>query len=177
MANPNKARGTSWESAIVHYLNDELGHYKPDWRQLPGMQRHVNFLDPLNVRRQVQMGARDIGDVLAWPFIIEAKDVKAAAVPAWLRQARVEAVNAGADYGVVVHKTRHASPALGAVHFDVSTWTRVRLELGMTTRDFQELGQFTATVRGRDTSTWRLTTTLGVFAEILRLLREVRAAK
>ncbi|MFJ4529076.1 hypothetical protein [Streptomyces nigrescens] len=171
MANPNKAKGTSWETSTTHYLNDRLGLYKPNWKDLPAAQRFVDFLSPLNVKRQAQTGAKDVGDLWAWPFVIECKDVKSAAIPAWLRQAKAETENAGFPYGVVVHKTRSANAGRAAVHFDVRTWTRTRLQLGLPAREFWYLHGFTCTARGLDTSTWRFTTDLEQFALILRNVR------
>lgn len=111
MANPSKARGTRWESGIRDYLNGTLEYSHPtDWRL---------------VKRQAQEGAKDVGDLHAWPFILEAKDVKSPAVPTWLRQAEVEAVNAGFPYGVVIHKVRGKGPALARVHITDETFRRV----------------------------------------------------
>lgn len=111
MANPSKARGTRWESAIRDYLNGTLGYSHPtDWRL---------------VKRQAQEGAKDVGDLHAWPFVLEAKDVKSPAVPTWLRQAETEAVNAGFAYGVVIHKVRGKGPALARVHIMDETYRRL----------------------------------------------------
>ena len=111
MANPSKARGTKWESAVRDYLNGVLEYSHPtDWRL---------------VKRQAQEGAKDVGDLHAWPFILEAKDVKSPAVPTWLRQAEVEAVNAGFPYGVVIHKVRGKGPALARVHITDDTFMRL----------------------------------------------------
>ncbi|MEV7844102.1 hypothetical protein AB0O50_08955 [Streptomyces cyaneofuscatus] len=165
MANPNKTRGTAWESAVRNWLNFFLGLVDDDG----------TFLDPfdgMNVRRPAQEGARDIGDVHAAPFILECKDVRSPAVPTWLRQARVEAVHAGFPYGVVVHKVRGLGVRSGRVHFDVRTWTRTRTALGLSSRDMFERYGFTATVRGLDSGRWYLTTTVERFAA---LLSDVRA--
>lgn len=142
MANPNKARGTAWESAVRDFLNRFLGL----------VDEHGAFRDPLsgeNVRRAAQEGARDVGDIHAAPFIIEAKDVASRAVPTWLRQAEVEA--------------RHA----GHVHFTVRTWTRVRLALGHTSRTMVDLYGGTFTVRGLDTGRWYVSLPLWDFASLL----------
>lgn len=171
MSNPSKAKGTAWETAIVHFLNDRLGHYLPGWKDLPARLRFVNFLDPLNAKRQAQMGAKDVGDIWVYPMLIEAKDVKAAAVPAWIRQARAEGANAGFDLYCVVHKSRGANTGRAAVHFDVRTWTRIRIQLGVPAREFWYLHGFTCTARGLDTSTWRFTTDLEQLALIIRNLR------
>ncbi|MFF8473860.1 hypothetical protein [Streptomyces sp. NPDC015414] len=116
MANASKARGTRWESAIRDYLNGVLGYSHPtDWRL---------------VKRQAQEGAKDVGDLHAWPFILEAKDVKSPAVPTWLRQAEAEAVNAGFPYGVVIHKVRGKGPALARVHITDAALSRVLADSG-----------------------------------------------
>jgi len=115
VTNPSKARGTRWESAIRDYLNGVLEYTHPtDWRM---------------VKRQAQEGAKDVGDLHAWPFILEAKDVKSPSVPTWLRQAEAEAVNAGFPYGVVVHKTRGKGPALARVHITDAAWGRLLADL------------------------------------------------
>ncbi|WP_432068246.1 hypothetical protein [Streptomyces sp. C10-9-1] len=132
------------------------------------------FLDPfdgMNVRRPAQEGSADVGDVHAVPFILECKDVKNPAVPTWLRQARIEARNAGFPYGVVVHKVRGLGVRAGRVHFDVRTWTRTRTALGLSSRDMADRYGFTASVRGLDSGRWYLTTTVAEFAALLSHMR------
>lgn len=147
MANPSKARGTRWESAIRDYLNGVLGYSHPtDWRL---------------VKRQAQEGAKDVGDLHAWPFILEAKDVKSPAVPTWLRQAETEAVNARFPYGVVIHKVRGKGPALARVHMDNASGVRL-----MDDHPYIPLPSLT---RGRYW-TWTL-------AEFAQVLAAVRAAE
>ncbi|GGR71252.1 hypothetical protein GCM10010252_06940 [Streptomyces aureoverticillatus] len=160
MANPNKARGTAWESAIRDHLNRFLGL----------VDETGAFRDPLsgeNVRRAAQEGARDVGDIHAAPFIIEAKDVARPAVPTWLRQADIEASHAGFPFGVVAHKTRRAHVRHGRVHMSVRTWTRVRLALGMHAPEFAALYGWTPSLRGLDTSRWYMTTTLWDLGHLL----------
>ncbi|MFD4141581.1 hypothetical protein [Streptomyces sp. NPDC058572] len=165
MANPNKTRGTMWESAVRNFLNafldlvDDNGFFRDPF-------------DGMNVRRPAQEGARDIGDVHAVPFILECKDVKNPAVPTWIRQATVEARHAGFPYGVVVHKVRGLGVRSGRVHFDVRTWTRTRTALGLSSRDMSERYGFAASLRGLDSDRWYLTTTVEQFA---RLLADIRA--
>ncbi|MFE1425383.1 hypothetical protein ACFW6C_07425 [Streptomyces fungicidicus] len=177
MANPSKARGTAWESAIRDYLNERLGLYWPDWRERKrnGMTQWVNPMDPANIKRQAQEGAKDVGDLHAWPFVLEAKDVKNPAVPTWMRQARVEAFNAAFPYYVVVHKYRNANVRFGRVHMDVRTFTAVRQHLGLTSREMWEAFSFTLSkpLRGLDTSRWYFTTNLWHFAALLRAVRAV----
>ncbi|MER5638406.1 hypothetical protein ABT095_15775 [Kitasatospora sp. NPDC002227] len=167
MTNRNKRQGTAWESMVRDYLNRVLGQ----------MDEYGQFLDPfdgLNVRRPAQEGARDVGDVHAVPFVIEAKDVKKPTVPSFLRQAEVEARHAGFPYGVAVVKVRRANVARGRVHFTVRTWTRVRLALGPSSRAFADRYGFTFSLRGLDTGRWYATTDLEQFACLLRDLRALR---
>ncbi|MCF3119708.1 hypothetical protein IPZ68_08290 [Streptomyces arenae] len=160
MANPNKAKGTAWESAVRDYLNAFLGL----------VDTHGTLLDPMNgatVRRAAQEGARDVGDIHAVPFVLEAKNTRTAAVPTWIQQAETEAVHAGFPYGVVVRKLRGQSVPMGRVHVSVRTWTRVRLALGVPTQEFAALYGWSVSLRGLDTSRWYLTTTLRDFAHLV----------
>ncbi|MFD3573826.1 hypothetical protein [Streptomyces sp. NPDC058644] len=151
MSNPSKARGTRWESAIRAYLNGALEYSHPtDWRM---------------VKRQAQEGAKDVGDLHAWPFILEAKDVKSPAVPTWLRQAEAEAVNAGFPYGVVIHKVRGKGPALARVHITADTFQRLAAD-ALASWDPLAQMPFPA-YKGRGYWTW----TLAEFAEVLLLVR------
>ncbi|MCX5153714.1 hypothetical protein OG914_06775 [Streptomyces sp. NBC_00291] len=136
-----------------------------------GEGKFKDIFSALNVRRAAQEGAKDVGDVHAAPFVLECKDVKVPAVPAWLRQAHVEADHAGFPYGVVVHKTRRANVRLGRVHMSVRTWTRVRLALGLTTSQLRERYGFVSAVRGLDTSRWYLTTDVDRFTQLVADLR------
>lgn len=166
MANPNKAKGTAWESAVRDYLNAFLGL----------VDAHGKFLDPMNganVRRAAQEGAKDVGDIHAAPFVLEAKNTRAPAVPTWIRQAEVEATHAGFPYGIVVRKVRGSSVAMGRVHVSVRTWTRVRLALGMPTDEFAALYGWSVSLRGLDTSRWYLTTTVADFAHLLADFRRL----
>ncbi|QDQ12455.1 hypothetical protein [Streptomyces spectabilis] len=160
MANPNKQKGTAWESSIRDYLNSFLGL----------VDEHGAFLDPFdsgNVRRAAQEGARDVGDIHCVPFVLEAKNTASPAVPTWIRQAEIEAVHAGFPFGVVVQKVRGSSVAMGRVHVSVRTWTRIRLAHQMPTDEFAALYGWSVSLRGRDTSRWYLTTTLRDFAHLV----------
>ncbi|WP_369376097.1 hypothetical protein [Streptomyces sp. cg36] len=160
MANPNKARGTAWESAVRDYLNQFLGL----------VDERGEFLDPFNagnVRRAAQEGARDVGDIHCVPFVLEAKNTASPAVPTWIRQAKVEAKHAGFPFGVVVQKVRGSAAAAGRVHVSVRTWTRIRIAHGMSTGEFAALYGWSASLRGLDTSRWYLTTTLRDFAHLV----------
>jgi len=60
VANPNKRRGTRWESEFAKFLNWELGLVTPDGE----------FLDPtspLNARRQAQRGDERRGGSVGHP--------------------------------------------------------------------------------------------------------------
>ncbi|WP_030244170.1 hypothetical protein [Streptomyces sp. NRRL S-350] len=164
MANPNKRQGTSWESSIRDFLNKVLGLVDEKGKLL-------NPFNGLNVRRVAQEGSRDVGDVHAVPFVLEAKDVAKATVPTWIRQAEAEANHAGFPFGVVVHKLRRANVRAGKVHFGVRTWSRVRLVLGLSAREFYDRYRFTFTVRGLDTGKWYATTDLERFAVLLADVR------
>ncbi|MFJ8386236.1 hypothetical protein ACIQ9Q_17260 [Streptomyces sp. NPDC094438] len=167
MANPNKAKGTQWESDVRNYLNDTAG-------LVDECGRFLDPFDPYNVRRPAQEGSADVGDVHAVPFVLECKNVKSPAVPTFLRQAEVEAVHAGFPYGVAVVKVPRQSVRRGRVHVGVRTWTRVRLALGLASREFANRYGFTPSLRGRDTGKWYMTTDLEAFGV---LLTDVRAAR
>ncbi|WP_172385198.1 hypothetical protein [Streptomyces sp. MNP-20] len=170
VANPNKVRGTQWESDVRDYLNAALGL----------VDERGRFLDPFNahnVRRPAQEGAADVGDVHAVPFVLECKDVKGPAAPTFVRQAEVEAGNAGFPYGVAVVKTRRQNVRRGRVHFGVSTWTRVRLSLGLSAQECAERYAFTPSLRGLDTARWYMTTDVEAFGVLLADVRANRHAK
>lgn len=151
MANPSKARGTRWESAVRDYLNGVLEYSHPtDWRL---------------VKRQAQEGAKDVGDLHAWPFILEAKDVKSPAVPTWIRQAEVEAVNAGFPYGVVIHKVRGKGPALARVHVSALTYDHILSD------HYGALLDLDAPVPVFNAQRGYWTWTLAEFAEVLATVR------
>ncbi len=170
MSNPNKARGTAWESSVRDFLNRSLGL----------VDQAGKFLNPAsadNVRRAAQEGARDVGDIHCYPFILECKDVKSPAVPTWLRQATAEAGHAGFPFGVVVHKRRGAGTGSGRVHFPVSTWTAVRNLLGTPVDDAAGLYGATYSARGTDTSRWYVTVSLADFADLLGDVRGAHAVR
>jgi len=178
VSNPNKERGTNWESAVRDYLNNALGLYVEGWRDLSaGLTKFRNPADPLNVKRQAQEGTYDVGDLHAWPIVVECKDVASSAVPTWLRQARVEAKNAGFAFGVVVHKQRRSGVKAGRVHVDVRTFTRLRLVMGLSARQMVSSYGFRWSFRGLDSSRWYLTTDVHAFSSILAAVRAVEYAE
>lgn len=84
MSNPNKARGTRWETAVTRFLRDQgIYAYKPR-----------------------QEGARDVGDIHAPPFVLQAKDWKdvTGALREGVEGARVQKLNAGLPFGAAVVK-------------------------------------------------------------------------
>lgn len=108
MVNRSKAKGTAWESAVADYLNEQLGLYQELWKD---GDRSVRWKDPTdrdNVRRNVQEGAADIGDLGVRPFAGECKAEKSYDLAAYVRQAEAEAVNAGMPFGVAYVKRPRA---------------------------------------------------------------------
>lgn len=86
MVNKPKNKGTAGESAVVAYL------------------RTAGF--PYAERLALQ-GGKDRGDITGIPgIVIEVKAVQEYAFNSWLREARTERDNAGADFGIVVAKPR-----------------------------------------------------------------------
>lgn len=86
-----KKAGTAFESLIRDGLQNALG-------------------DP-NIQRAPRWGAKDKGDISnvridGHQVVIQTKDVGVLSLPSWTRDAKVQAVNAGAIAGVVVHKRR-----------------------------------------------------------------------
>lgn len=127
MSNPNKAKGTAHETAVKNYLNETLGQYHASWRD-----REVPWKDPRdpdNVTRPAQTGAKDVGDLHAWPFVLEAKDEATHRLPAYIAQANKEARHAGADFGVAVVKARRKNVKDSYVVLDLETFARVLAEL------------------------------------------------
>ncbi len=85
-----KQAGTRYETSLIPLL---AGYY-------PGAERRA------------RNGSKDRGDFNLpgeHRYVLEAKDCARMDLPGWLRQARVEAGNAGVPYGVVVHKRRGKS--------------------------------------------------------------------
>jgi Holliday junction resolvase len=108
MVNPQKAKGTRWESAIVTYLRD-LGF--------------------TTVRREVQHGRLDVGDISGLAlWAIEAKnysEIKWSLLSRFVAQANREAVHAGKPYAIVVLKKPRAGTGEAYVIMDLNTWAKV----------------------------------------------------
>jgi hypothetical protein len=86
-----KAAGARFERVVADYLAEELADDRID--------------------RAPKAGAKDKGDIAnvrmgAHKIVIECKDVARTDLPKWVREARIEAENAGALVGIVVHKRR-----------------------------------------------------------------------
>nr|WP_245695519.1 hypothetical protein [Streptomyces antibioticus] len=103
--NPSKTKGTAWESAIVAYLRE---HHDP------------------GAHRNVQMGARDIGDVDGYYLhALEAKAEKSITLADYIAQANREAIHAGQPFGCAVVKRRMRGVADGYVVRDLRTDVRL----------------------------------------------------
>lgn len=110
MSNPNKRRGTEWETAGVRYLREEV----PDGD---------------GIRRVAQTGRLDIGDAHAVPFCLEFKNVAKIDLPGFVEQAEREAANAGLDYGFAVIKRRGKGAAAGYAVTSYATLARLIAEV------------------------------------------------
>ncbi|MFB7114082.1 hypothetical protein [Streptomyces sp. NPDC056291] len=114
MANASKAKGTAWESALVAYFRE---HHSPD------------------ARRNVQMGAKDIGDIDGYYLhAVEAKAEKTITLSDYIAQANREAIHAGQPFGCAVVKRRMKGVADGYVVRDVRTDVRLMNRM----RDMEE---------------------------------------
>ena len=84
MTNPSKQKGTTFETAIVNYLNANGYPY---------------------AERRALAGSVDKGDIAGLPgIVIEAKATKALAVSTHLAETEAERQNAKADYGILIWK-------------------------------------------------------------------------
>jgi hypothetical protein len=107
MSNPQKQKGTRWESAVRDYLQD---------RGLPA-------------RRNAQHGAQDVGDlsIEGYPFALEAKDHARIELASFVDQANREAHNARVPYGAAVVKRRGKGVHQAYVVMDLETFTTMLL--------------------------------------------------
>jgi|SRR5665213_111930 len=91
MSNPNKAKGTAWESAVVEYLRTH-GH------------RHAE--------RRALSGNTDKGDVTGMPgVVIECKNERTTTLATYMDEVAVEMTNADAPIGVAAVKRRNRPAA------------------------------------------------------------------
>lgn len=127
MANPNRAKGTDWERRVRHYLNSFLGQYRDGWEDAGYPWKDPR--DPNNVTRPAQTGAKDVGDLHAWPVVLEAKAEREFRLPAYVSQAKREAENAGFPYGVAVVKAPRKKTEQGYVVMDLETFARILADL------------------------------------------------
>lgn len=102
MANPNKAKGTRWESEVRDFLKQE------------------QCLD--HARRIAQTGTLDVGDIHVEPFVIQAKNQKAFDLSKWVADAEVQAERAGMPYGVAVVKAPRKPTERGYVVMSLGTF-------------------------------------------------------
>lgn len=91
MSNPQKAKGSGAERAVVDHL------------------RANGFP---HAERRLAGSSKDRGDIAGVPgVVIEVKNCERTALAAWLAEAAVEQANDGAAYGLVWHKRRGRSDA------------------------------------------------------------------
>ena len=104
--NRSKAKGTSWESAIVDFLKTE---------------------GVLHAERRTLAGAKDRGDIAGIPgVVIEGKSVAKLEPAKHIDEANIEAHNDGADLGVAWVKRRGKTCAgSGFVLMDGHTFVRL----------------------------------------------------
>ena len=109
--NKSKAKGTSWESAIVNYLQQ--------WA--------------FKARRKVLSGAQDKGDIEIpeLPYlVIEAKNEKRYFLAEYIKEVLAETENAGREIGWVwMHRQGKSDPADGYVLMDGRTAIKVLQKL------------------------------------------------
>ncbi|MFJ6237979.1 hypothetical protein ACIQH0_28315 [Streptomyces griseus] len=109
-----KRKGTAWESAWTAYIRE---HHNPE------------------AHRNVQMGAKDIGDVSGYYLhAAELKAEKTITLSSYIAQANREAVHAGQPYGCAVVKRRMKGTGDGYVVRDVATDVRLMNRM----RDMEE---------------------------------------
>lgn len=110
MSNPNKVKGTRWESDLVGFLMS-MG---------------------IAARRVAQAGRLDVGDLHGLsPFIAQAKNYRdlTAGLREGLAGAEVQKVRAGEPYGVAFVKRPRKSTGQGYAVLTVETWARLLLRL------------------------------------------------
>lgn len=118
MSNPRKAKGTRWETAVTRALNAFWGG------------RHG-----LKAYKPRQEGFRDVGDIHASPFVIQAKDWKdvVGALREGLDGAEKQKRNAGEPYGVATIK--RARRPVGDAYAVMTLETFARLVLRIRTAE------------------------------------------
>lgn len=123
MANESKRKGTAWETAVRDFINEATGKYRAPVEGEP--RQFTDPADPHNCKRQVQQGAYDVGDLHAWPVVIECKAEKRITLPEYVRQANAEAARAGLPFGVAVVKAPRRPVRDGYAVCDLATFVRI----------------------------------------------------
>ena len=106
-----KKAGTSWETAIKAFLIEQ------GWP---------------HVERRARTGGKDQGDLTGIPgLVIEAKNVNRFALSGWVKEAKAEAANAGAEtWCVWIKKDGKTSPGDGYVVMDGRMFAHLIREAG-----------------------------------------------
>ena len=105
MANPSKAKGTAFETAVVDYLRS---HGQP------------------HAERRALSGGKDKGDVTGVPgAMIECKNEKTVTLGAYADEVKVQTANAGASLGVAVVKRRNRGPGDAYVLMSLSQFVEM----------------------------------------------------
>ncbi len=107
----SKAKGTSFETAVVRYLQECGWSY---------------------AERRATRGSKDAGDIAGIAGItVEVKNAARVSLAEWLDEATIERDNANARHGVVWFKRRgYTSPGRGFVLMDGETFTNLLAEAG-----------------------------------------------
>ncbi len=111
MTNPARNKGTAFETAVVEYMRTHGFVY---------------------AERRALHGNKDKGDIAGIPgFVAEAKCCKTTTLGPWLDEAHLEARNAHATIGVVIHKRRGKGSAGDAfVTCDLATFCQLLADNG-----------------------------------------------
>lgn len=108
MSNPNAAKGSRWELAVVKFLQERFG-------------RHAF--------RPHQEGYVDVGDIHISPWVLQCKDVGKHNFSGYINDAERQAAAAGEEYGAAVVKRRNYSTRLAYVVMTLETLRRVTTRL------------------------------------------------
>lgn len=103
MANPSKQKGTAFETAVVRHYDAE----------------------GIDAKRIVLHGNKDQGDIDVGEYNIEAKNCNAISLGTWIKEAEVEAVNAGKPVVVVAKRKGITDPAKSYVITTLDTWIKM----------------------------------------------------
>jgi hypothetical protein len=103
MSNPNKAKGSAFELAVMRYLAEVFGR---------------------QVRRPHQAGYKDVGDLHLSPFVLQCKAYAnvASALNIGVAGAELQAGHAEEEFGVAVIKKRGSSIADARVAMSLRTF-------------------------------------------------------